>query len=397
MGFKAKRLSFTYGSSDFPNGATSEAILVREQCIVKTVAQTLIDFNIGWEIDTAKCSSLNDFKPLPDAFYNESRNTALFLVNSQSGCKLLVGYIIGKPNKGLDIEPDCYVNTYNSSYPSQSGCVAGLIFSVIPGESSDTFGTTASDLIPVSATRVTGTLTTSENSSLSLLTVASVNAQSGTVYYYVILATNNVVGILTYDPNNLWPRCFCGKILGSSVDDGISSLYGSISFKVTKETVELIQDYPNATSGTRFGNANNSSPYSYMIDKRQNSYYMCGGNCVRNSSGNWISNTANSGVCLHSDFWISSSTLIHNDYSASLRWSPFYVLIVSNNLNTYGAIPGDGVKGILDTSLFRSTNFGTGALSQFIAYYADKTWVAMGEGLLLAWEPTNEDIPGSLS
>jgi hypothetical protein len=384
MGFRCKRLRFTYGATDFPVGSSSENVLLREQTIVKTVAQTIIDFNVGWQLDS-RCTSINDFKPLPDAYYNTSRNTALLLINTISGCKLLLGYIIGTPAKGIDISSSFYVNSYNSSYPNQSGSVAGLIMSIIPGDSPEVFGTSASDLIPSTATRVTGTVTTS--SSGTLITVGKVDdATSGTTYDYIILATDSVVGTLVYDVGYvLWPRCFCGKILESSVDDGVSSKYGTISFKVTQTTVEFQQHYPNATSTMRYGNI--SGGLSGMINTTNLSTYNCGGNSVCNSSGNWISNTSTTGVCLYSNFWLTTSTLIHSDYSSSTRWEPFYVFIISSNLTTDGAVPGDGVKGILDTDLFRSIP------PQGVKYFYNKNFISMNEGMLLGWDPSNEDIP----
>lgn len=389
MGFKAKKLGFTYGSAQFPDGSLSADVLAREKCIVRTVVQTLIDFNIGWQIDTSKCADITDFKTLPDAYYQAWRATALYLKNTVSGCKLLVGYIIGTPEKGLDISSDFYVNTYNSSCPSQNGSVAGLIFSVIPGDSSDVFGSTSSDLIPASATRVTGTVTTSYNSSNTLVTMGSYSGPYGTTLYYVILATDSVVGTLIYDiSGNLWPRCFAGKIFSGAVDD--SSLYGTVSFKVIKTITEFEQDCPNSTVNTlRYGNVNG---YSSSIDFLNKSYYICGGNSLRTANGDWISNTPNTGCCLYSNFWLTTASIIHDDYTTAKRWEPFYMFVLSNNLTTYGVIPGDGVKGILDTDLFRSIP----SPGSYMSYYDSKNFIALSEGLMLGWDPTNEDIPGSV-
>ena len=389
MGFKAKRLGFMYGSANFPTGSSGADVLQREKCIVGTVAQTLIDFGIGWQIDTSKCTDITDFKTLPDAYYQAGRETALYLKNAISGCKLLVGYIIGTPAKGLDVSSDFYVNTYNSSYATQNGSVAGLIFSVIPGNSSDVFGTTSQDLIPASATRVTGTVTTSYSSSNTLVTMGSYNGPSGTTLYYVILATDSVVGTLIYDTyGHLWPRCFAGKIFSSTVND--SSLYGTVSFKVIKTITEFEQDSPNSTYSTfRYGNVNS---YSQSIDFSNKSYYICGGNSLRTVNGDWISNTSNTGCCLYSNFWMTTATIIHADYTTAKRWEPFYMFVLTNDLTTYGVIPGDGVKGVLDTDLFRSIPSPGSAIS----YYDNKNFAALAEGLMLGWDPTNEDIPGSV-
>lgn len=390
MGFRVKKLTFTYGSADFPTGATSEDILAREQYIVKTVAQTIIDFNNGWILDSTKCSSVTDFQPLPDAYYNASRNTALFLKNINSGCKLLIGYIIGTPAKGLDVSGDCYVNTYNSYYSSQSGSVAGLIFSIIPGGSNDVFGTTALDLIPSTATRVTGTVTTSYNSSDTLTTMASNNGTSGSSKYYIILATNSVIGILLYDVDrNLWPRCFCGKIFGAVVDSGVRSEFGTVSFKIVESTNEFAQHYPNASDSARYGTFR-SFPNSLTISSKAN--YTCGGNSLCKADGTWVSNSVNAGCCLYAlDQWMTTTTQIHNGTN-SRRWAPFYMFVISSDLTTYGVVEGDGVKGILDTDLFRSVP----SPGFNVYYYDNKNFIAINESLLLGWDPNNEDITASV-
>ena len=401
MGFKYKTLTFTLGDTDFPVGTTSEAILQKEQTIVKTVAQAIINMGIGWKLDS-RCSSMTDFKPLPDAYYNEQRNTVLFLRNTISRCKMLLGYCLGNCNKGVDLSSSLYVNTYNSSYTSSSGCVAGIVMSMIPGESSDEFGTTPSDLIPASATRLTGTFTVSGASSQPLLTVANVNESAGAWWYYGILATEYVVGIILDDIGNaLWPRCFCGRILSNvshSSDTDASAKYGTVSFKVVNTYIEFEQSWPNATSGETVYTANgyNTNPaygsvngqLSSSLDFSNKACYACGGNSVRTASGTWVSNTAHTGVILRKDNFMTMSSQNHRDDN-SLRWSAFHIVIISDDLSTYGVVPGDGVKGILDPNLFRSAN----ATSKQL--YGNGTFIGIHESLLLGWDPSNETPLGT--
>ena len=85
---------------------------------------------------------------------------------------------------------------------------------------------------------------------------------------------------------------------------------------------------------------------------------------------------------------MSKSTQIHND-PASVAWSAFYIVIAADDLTTNGVIPGNGVKGILDTDLFRAGN------PAFKGLYANGQFTGMHEGLILGWDPSNSTPPGA--
>lgn len=405
MGFRFKKVLFTLGSDAFPYGKDDAAkSLIRAQTIVRSIAQALIDMGIGWGLDS-RHSGITDYKSIPDYYYGD-RNTALFLVNAVSGCKLFLGCVVGKGNKGINVSDDFIVKTYNSSYTSSAGCVAGVIMSIIPAGSQSVFGTTASNLIPSDATRITGTIVTNSNPSYINDTFVYNNSANGTVFGYGVCATKDVVGIIWRGTSDgiMWPRCFCGKILGTLAhksDNTIQSKYGTITFKCSPGGSGGCSEegwaYQNATSGETTYNisSNNTTPAYGSINSQFNaasnysvsgSNYICGGNSVCNESGSWVSNTENTGVCMRMDNFMILSDMIHSFSGSNIRWSSLIMAILSTDPAAYGVVAGDGIKGILDTDLFRIANCSYGQL------YNNGKFIGFNERCLLGWSPNNESL-----
>lgn len=395
MGFKYRKVTFTIGDANFPEISTSSDVLLREQTAVRSVAEAIISMGIGWTLDS-RCSSTSDFKPIPDAYYGSDRNTALFLINTNSGCKLFLGYSLGNGAKGLNISDDCICKTFNYEYSSQNGAVAGLLMSIIPRDSQSVFGTTALDLIPSDATRVVGTITTSYSSSTNLITIANKTDSAGTRYSYGVCATDSVVGILIKN----WGRCFCGKILAAVANDSDTtpqSHYGTFAQKVVKDSSEFVQDWPNSTSGDTYYNISGSSDTTNGIGSLIFRYwedynfgykagYNCGGNSCCDENGSWISNTLHTGVCAKFDKTLGFSDMIYDYSNGRIAWSSLYFIVISNNIATYGVANGCGIKGVLDPNLFRA--------AKCTAYqtYGNGMFVGLYENMLLGWDPSNDSL-----
>lgn len=406
-GFKYKKVAFTVGSADFPADTGSANVLIKEQSIVKGIAQAIIDCNVGWELDS-RHSSITDFKEIPDYNYNSTnggmRPTALFLTNTAgsnpSGCKLFIGYVAGTRGKGLDVDNSMLCKVYNPSSPNNV-CVSGLLLSIIPSGSNSVFGTTAADLIPSDATRVTGTILFSYENFSSNYAFANQSLANGDTYEYGVMVTPYVIGIVfKAASDNVYARCFCGRILGDLIhpteDTGNYAKYGTITFNingVTSNTPNEISVKTNNANNFKLWNVSSSTNDSYFggIDDNfsnqrtvTNGEYMCGGNSVCDVNGNWISNTANTGVLLVAFEYMAFSDMFTSFSGTSRRWTPYVVSVISNDIDTYGVVPGDGFKAYLDTDLFRCMN---AVHSQL---YDNGNFIGVNYGLALGWDPSNE-------
>ena len=60
--------------------------------------------------------------------------------------------------------------------------------------------------------------------------------------------------------------------------------------------------------------------------------------------------------------------------------------VVSTNLSSDGIIPGDGVKGFLDTSLFRCARVPRGT------YLSNHSFISYGYNLLVGWDSSNTEV-----
>ena len=412
-GFKYKSFSFVGQSTDFPAGDAN--IRTREEFITKGIAQAIIDTNTGWGLDTDRNATITDFANVPTIGSTTKFAPGLFLVNSTSHNKLFICYCGTANNKGIDLSSDQMVTTYHSNHLNDGTGHTGLCMSMIPGDSNQSFGANFdSSFIPSSGTRLAADCI-NYSSATGNYTISSQNV-SGTTYTYDLFATPycvffRVQGVIGYA---------IGRVLGtlahSTTDTTSQSKYGVIYFKrcTGTETLDtLIQSltYTSQTSGSAgtttlcLGNSpSNALSYtpsnaSYHLDcidmytsygttsSSYQSQYTCwaGASSVCKVDGSWLGNTSERVVCYYPDNpALCVNNGIVNTSDSTRRWVPFICFIKTTDTTVHGIISGDGVKGFLDTDLFRYTGGTQGLLLDNGNFYNINPYLTIG------WDPSNE-------
>lgn len=417
MGFKYKKVTWTIGGSDFPTSTAAADVLAKEQKIVKAVAQCIIDCGVGWQLDTSRNQTMDDFFTVPRLDTTNSYwDTGLFLTNTISGCKLFLCYVNGERRAGIcvnnsgTIEPkdDFYATSYNSNYSGYSS-ICGLIMSMIPGDSTDNFGQTLdTSFLPNSATRLIGTMSdtfytaTSDTPNAGFARYNQTNEEVG----YKILATADCIVVAKVYPENNTGLCYAvGKIIGTlahSSDTTPQARYGTLSFgscNYSYDNYEIHEyDYTDAKSSILQKMANNMS-YGYYSS--YTTYGLPFGVGVTNSistgckyfvqntickaDGTWITNNSQVGVALiMPDVYLTAMPFINTGDDNSSRWTPIAIASCSMDLSTNGIVSGDGLKGYLDTDLFRCAKGTDGQL------WANGAFRSFGSSILLGWDPDND-------
>ena len=387
MGFKFKRINFTSGDTNFPGKSTTAESQTCAKSIVKGVADALIAMNIGWAVDTDYNSSTDDFSDVPDA-NNSGPWPGLFLINSTSGCKLLVCYNGGAysfPNlSGNDI-----VHNGNEYY-----YLSGLIMSIIPSGSLSSVGSTFdSSFLPSDATRIIGTSTTQYN--------IVYRQNSGDHYSYGIYATDSCVGVVVGRsniqnlPNLKTPNYFVGKIIGdlfNTSDNSNNAMYGSfLCGNVPGSSMyETCSGFPSQTQY-------NTSDYFYVMGYRGGSLthgsYSAGS--IAKSDGTWANGYYYNHACTY--IWPSNNPeIILSPYSYNSSntgksvWIPFQIFVSTNDFSTYGITADCGLKGNLDSSLFRC------AIGTYGQQFDNGNFICCNDyNFLIGWDPNNDSLAGT--
>lgn len=414
VGFKYKSFSFVGQSTDFPDGKTDVLIRQREEFICKNVAQAIIDTNTGWGLDTDRNATITDFANVPTKGSTTKFAPGLFLVNSTSHNKLFICYCGTANNKGIDLSADQMVTTYHSDYLNDTTGLTGLCMSMIPGDANQSFGANFdSSFIPSSGTRLAADCIYYSSYS-SNLTISYLNS-SGTTYTYDLFATPyciffRVQGVIGYAVGRV-----LGNLAHSTIDTSSQSKYGVIYFKrcTTNETVgtllvsntQVDQNSDFNTTGTPFLGSSPTNSISYYSSYKQvipfNMYadyhstnitssvspFTCwaGASSVCKADGSWLGNTSERVVCYYPDNpALCVNNGIVNTSNSTRRWVPFICFIKTTDTTVHGIISGDGVKGFLDTDLFRYTGGAQGLLLDNGNFYNINQYLTIG------WDPSNE-------
>lgn len=387
MGFKYSELVFTGQSSDFPSGATNALIRQREEFIVKGIAQALIDADTGWTLDTAKNATITAFVDIPTKS-SSIKSPGLYLRNTTSGCKLFVSYNGRSPSGGIAAAEGCSITAYNSAQSTEEIGLNGLILSIIPENSTDDFtmpaSTDATLSVPSSATRLACTVTNYPANSSYIGTISQSNI-SGAVYRYGVLSTAFCVVILIQKSLKL----AVGRVLGElahTEDSSVSAKYGVIYFARCYEVREDI--YGENSSTAPAGGASISSygqsptalaKYNANASTSQTPYWG-GMSCITKADGTWVGNTSDTVV----SYFPANLSFYRNTYISystannTKRWMPYICYIQTGDLQTNGVVPGDGIKGLLDTDLFRYVPSAANTLLDDGAFYALNSWITIG-------------------
>lgn len=436
-GFKYKKFSFTGGSAEFPSGTSASAIQTKERAIVKGFADALIAMNIGWGCDTTRNATTSDFVDVPK-YSSSTAAPGLFLVNATSGCKLFIAYVDdgNTENCGMALYDsdgttklmpanDYVVCRYNDGYSgfvNQPLSLSGFIMSMIPADSSNSFGTTfkASEFLPTDATRL-----------WSSAAQISYNYQSGP---YIITRCETLSVTLS-----VWATPYCvgygcgldtqfrgfmyavGRIIGDLANPtwdtsnqskyGVVSLYGCINSNRASTsywqtytgrcefTYGNFKVYPLSNSNLYFNSTidvfgkgytdtyyiNQESAYVESSYSRSINNYGLFGFGVCRADGTWVSRANNKFVAPHVDGVRLAST-VYDATSNNRPWVPIGMYLFNLNPADDSIYNGDCFKGYLDTDLFRcSPQFAAGTVMD------NGNFICTGEACLtLGWDPSNE-------
>lgn len=384
MGFKFKRFNLTVGSEEFPTGSDNERLLTRCKSIVREFALKLISMGIGWALDPSRNESVTDYAEVPDN--STGKWPGLFLVNTTSGCKLFVCYIGGQNR---------YLNNFSGSdilqYSNNSENVAGLCISMIPSGSSNSFGLEFdASFMPSDATRIYGT---ASNGGYTI--GYGVYSDGGRICSCGIYATEYVVSVVFAISSNgnppplKTPNYAVGRILSTlshEEDDEIHSKHGVFCMRSPSSstgTNNFDQGGLIIDSITVFGTS------IYFVGSNGPSFFACGSICRAN--GTWILGYENSpDRCVKvyaSSMGDLSNKIFNSSGTGKSRWIPLEIASYSDDLSTYGIVPGDGVKGYLDTDLFRC------AISTYGQQFDNGNFIAVTDSynLLMGWDSANTD------
>lgn len=385
MGFKFKRITFLGRSGEWGSGSSATS---RAETVVRDSVQSILNMNVGWELDTDYNLSITNFYNVP--YKNSSEYMpGLFLKNTISGNKLFICYIAASNVNGIDLPNSQLMTLGDITDPSYTG----FIMSIIPGESGQSFGHTFDEnFLPSSATRVYGTC--EANGKTNISAYARYNGNNIT-YCWGVLATPYCVGISCSSSSDgsdpVLKLCyFCGRIFDnlSHIENTPQAKYGVIQFTNPQggngteagyiKSIRL--DYGDASEDT-LGTESFKVSYSYT----QGTKYTTSTGQIFKANGSPIGFTSTANIRLYPENY-GQLSLNTKASDSNVRWVPYIMSVVSTNLSSDGIIPGDGVKGFLDTSLFRCARVPRGT------YLSNHSFISYGYNLLVGWDSSNTEV-----
>jgi hypothetical protein len=393
MGFRFKRIDLLAGSADFPVGDTDALRRTRSEAVVKAAAEALISMNIGWELDPNRNAIVTDYSNVPCKSGSKTF-PGLFLRNTTSGCKLFLAYFGGSFSNSDTIKnfSNGSLFRYASSYESP---VCGLVCSIIPGGSQSEFGLSFdSSFLPADATPIVGSCNGQSNASYHA--THTYNPTSDWYYSWGLWATDSVIAVSASKAQSVKPLLptavyAVGKIFGQVFHNGetVNKLYGTAIFHypipsgdANEGWSQEIYDAENILGGTSIKLPGVGLTSGYAVN------YVCG--CVAKANGVWVNGT-DLNTYIVKMFTQNPVLLASSVHSAtgSTRWLPLMMIVQSSDLVTYGITGGDGLAGILDTSLFRAT------LGEIGTKFANDTFIQAEEpaykSISFGWDPLNTD------
>ena len=381
-----KRFDFVGGYGELSNSSA----VIRSQQVLTTIVNGLISLNVGWQLDNTRSSSTTDYFDVKIWTNAGTLDTSLwpglFLKNIYSGCKAFIALLGSDFGWGIALNKPHVVSYDSATYPVHRG----ILLSIIPGDSSEEFGQEQDDnFIPPTATKVIGTICGSGIYNESYVRYNG----SNTNYTYFVLADSERICIGGGINNQLRVGIIVGKIFGvlARNEETVQSKFGCI--RLTKAESQPQAEFSEYKE--RYLQIGEHELYSFISSDELNIYY----NNVTTSyssnafyamifaaNGNPIFSTTGCNIRL-----LPSNPLLFSIYSTSnrlsglLRWCPYEIIVASNDLISYGVVPGDGFKGYLDTDLIRC------AINDYGRIYNNGEWIGFGHGLLLKWDVENTD------
>lgn len=394
MGFSCRHFNVIAGSSEFPTGDTDALRRSRSETLLTKLAQALIDCGVGWQLDTSKNVTTSSFTDIPCNNNSSKTYPGLFFVNTISGCKLFMAYF------GDEIQY-CGIKDFSGSdLVLYNGYKyhGGVCISIIPGGSSSTFGDpTTSTFLPSDATRICGTFYRSTFGSSSIKYAAAYNPANGYLYSYTILATPYVVSpYCTNNSNGAAPSFYpasnliyaTGRIFGKVLHDETSknAKYGTYMIRSMTDTNESFAGVISS-SVTVFGTSIALPGYNFG---QSNMQLMFPSASISRKDGTWIlggDGSQYNTIAMCPDIEMLSDKIFSQ--SGKMRWIPIFIMFYRpGGMSSDGVTSGDGVKGILDTDLFRcalvsnKTSYDTFDSGKFVV-------LETSQNLVIGYEPSN--------
>lgn len=345
----------------------------RAQEILQRVANLLLNTSTGWVLDPDHNLTTNpeDQTYLLDG--NGGYGTYFLFFKNNNGVapceKLMVGYSINGYYPGTP---------FGYPYSATDACcrTIGLFCSMIPAGSNEIFGSdpSAEGFLKTVATKVHGSFVRS-NSFQNSYTVAWRNAAATTYRAMVVTDGKTVVfRIHTYNNNvgNMW---FVGPVIETlahpSMDIASTSKILSKHFYYNTQS-EAGDYYPNYT-------------YNNFWQNITDTYNQFRSEDMFNAENKHLHSSDGHGLFFTSDSQLISNLISNSTISGFNRWVAISCGVMSPDPTTHYIVPGDGLKGYIDTNFLRrvDTSYSIGQT------FDDGNFVYIGDGLAMGWDEHN--------
>lgn len=365
--------------------------------IVEIICDMIVNSGTEWGYDSRTPSGTHLYVPSKNNTYQFPFS---YLINETSGAKLLVTAFIGNSSTtqyAQDTSNLVKVSMKNYLYPkaaednltSDRYCLdpVGVNMAMIPSGSSSIFPdeipANFTDLwIPNDAVPIV-TQTPNYNQYLYGGEYPFGQISTGNILSYGLFIDTEFVLVSSSMSQNstrspLYPSYALGKIFGTlaneDVDYGYQSKYGAIQLWGNLSDKGNTQDVTISQNGisTTIKGANLSYRPSRTTNHPVAFMFAANGEPIRCMS------------FYGSPSWQLLGVQSNNETTSGVtRWIPLAVANLDEPIR--GVVPGDGLKGYLDTNLFRI------AVSTKGNFYNNGQFVAFEQGLLVAWDKDATD------
>ena len=391
-GYKLVKFSWSGGRSDTP--------VDRLKFVLSGVTGAITGANLGWVYDTLTPTS-SDFIQMPspsgDTTNNPNFIQILTLTYGGHTYKLGIGIVYKTDSSRTPfMKPsDCSATAHTSYNNSQNGHLSGGLYFGMVKDGNFITDSTYNLVWDGNGCFVRWTSfcnsgwVNSSSTSTSQSMIWS-NSSSATYFYYVLIKNAQL----------------CFFIKSSTYTSG-PRIRPMLVGEIFKETVHLSD---TNTMGI-LSLADNWAPESYNLESSET--FLIYSNI---GSTTQISYSTSSGISVSSQIFNRSGDLLFGDYrpngtflyyvkcwfdtrvvgntvsntitTPGGRWTPVYMYVDSSDQDTYGVVPGDGVKGFVDTDFLIGVNPNY-SYGQLLG--PNGSYVYLGGGFAIGWDSTNTE------
>lgn len=385
-GFKA----FEYNMLEESYTNIASVLEGRVKLLLKGITQGIIDTNSNWGYDTTHTATADSYIKIGTDTSAKTQIYAQCLINSVSGCKLLVmynpGWVIGLSYSQSDGQ-FAYGN-YISSSPQYRRC-AGLCLSMIPGGVNETWNTDNNGnttIIPAHGTGLIGTANCYYDQTLSQSS-ALTSLAYGLSCRYVLIIKDDTIVVMHQRLNNtsIDGLYAVGRIFGqlcNANDNGACSQFGAITAVSTgydgSEYATPSNTYMaiNIRESTPIAFYSTSNAYSYFVKDENTSEYI-----KVNQGATRITET---NPFARSPDYTDANLTNKSAFGA-------YLIAEAITVSTSSSVAisnGNGFKGYLNTDLFRTVFYGY----PYNTLFDDGKFIYVGGSLAMGWDASNNVI-----